>query len=148
MHHAQAVDRSHFGLFYPLQTRWMDNDIYGHVNNVTYYAYFDSAVNRYLIEAGGLDIHQDDVVAYVVNSSCNYFAPIAYPETIEVGIGIEHLGNRSVTYRVGIFKQDEKTSCAVGTFVHVFVSRAQGKAVNMPSQIRTALTQLEAKHEH
>ncbi len=136
------INRADYRLFYPITTRWMDNDIYGHVNNVTYYSYFDSAVNRYLIEAGGLDIHNAPVVGFVVNSSCQYRKPIAYPDKIEAGLRVNKLGNSSVTYGVGIFREGEDDACAFGDFVHVFVNRAENKSVPMPGQIRTALEKL------
>ena len=136
------INRADYRLFYPITTRWMDNDIYGHVNNVTYYSYFDSAVNRYLIEAGGLDIHNAPVVGFVVNSSCQYRKPIAYPDKIEAGLRVNKLGNSSVTYGVGIFREGEDDACAFGDFVHVFVNRAENKSVAMPAPIRTALEKL------
>ena len=92
----KPLSRSDYKKFVPITTRWMDNDIYGHVNNVTYYSYFDSAVNRHLIEEGGLDIHDAPIVGFVVNSHCNYLAPIAYPDAIEVGLRVNKLGNSSV----------------------------------------------------
>src|SRR5690606_2856408 len=127
---------------YPITTRWMDNDIYGHVNNVTYYSYFDFAVNRYLIEQGGLDIHNALVVGYVVNSSCSYRQGISYPDKIEAGLRVNKLGNSSVTYGVGIFREGEEQACACGDFVHVFVNRAEYKSVPIPGPIRTALEKL------
>ncbi|ARU59333.1 MAG: acyl-CoA thioesterase [Pseudomonadales bacterium] len=143
MAESMPANRDAFKVFYPITTRWMDNDIYGHVNNVTYYSYFDSAVNRYLIEEGGLDIQNAPIVGYVVNSSCQYRAPIAYPDQIEVGIRVNKLGNSSVTYGVAIFKMDEIEACAYGDFVHVFVDRAENRAVPIPGRIREALTQLQ-----
>ena len=130
--------RSDYKKFVPITTRWMDNDIYGHVNNVTYYSYFDSAVNRHLIEEGGLDIHDAPIVGFVVNSHCNYLAPIAYPDAIEVGLRV----NSSVTYGVAIFKEGEEQACAFGDFIHVFVERAANKSVPIPEPIRNALSQL------
>ncbi|WP_320821155.1 thioesterase family protein [Thalassolituus sp.] len=138
----KPLKRSDYREFYPIVTRWMDNDIYGHVNNVTYYSYFDSAVNRYLIEHGGLNIHDAPIVGFVVNSHCNYLAPIAYPDAIDVGLRVNKLGNSSVTYGVAIFKQGEDQACAYGDFIHVFVERAANKAVSIPQSIRTALTAL------
>lgn len=134
--------RSNYAVFYPISTRWSDNDIYGHINNVTYYSYFDSAVNRFLIEQGGLDIHSAEVVGFVVNSSCNYFSPLAYPQSIDVGIRVEKLGNSSVTYGVAIFKQDQQQASAAGSFTHVFVHQASSKSVPIPQQIRQALESL------
>ncbi|WP_299594733.1 thioesterase family protein [uncultured Microbulbifer sp.] len=134
--------RTHYRAFYPITTRWHDNDIYGHVNNVTYYSYFDSAVNRYLIEEGGLDIHNSKTVAFVVNSSCDYRAPLAYPQQLEAGIRVEKLGNSSVVYRVGIFAAGEVQASASGRFTHVFVARAENRSVPVPQTIRSALTRI------
>jgi acyl-CoA thioester hydrolase len=137
------TSRSHYKKFYPLCTRWNDNDIYGHVNNVAYYAYFDSAVNHYLIEKGGLDIHGGKTVAFVVNSQCHYLAPIAYPDEIEVAVGVKRLGNSSVTYAVAIFKAGQQDAVAYGDFVHVFVQRANNKSVTIPETIRAALMAIQ-----
>lgn len=142
MSNRQPIERSDYALFYPITTRWMDNDIYGHVNNVTYYSYFDSAVNRYLIEEGGLDIHNAPIVGFVVNSGCNYRKPIAYPDRIEAGLRVNKLGNSSVTYGVGIFREGEDDACAFGDFIHVFVHRAENKSVSIPEPIRAALAKL------
>jgi acyl-CoA thioester hydrolase len=128
--------------FQPISTRWHDNDIYGHVNNVTYYSYFDSAVNAYLIEVGGLDIHDGEVVGFVVSSSCDYFASIAFPERIEIGLRVGKLGNSSVQYELAVFKQDEEQACAAGRFVHVFVERASNRPLPIPERLRTALAAL------
>jgi acyl-CoA thioester hydrolase len=120
----------------------MDNDIYGHVNNVTYYSYFDTVVNRYLIEHGKLNIHNAPIVGYVVNSSCTYLSGIAYPDEIEAGLRVNKLGNSSVTYGVGIFKKGENNVCAYGEFVHVFVNRSENKSVPIPAVVRAALEKL------
>lgn len=143
MSQSQPILRSDYKLFYPITTRWMDNDIYGHVNNVTYYSYFDSAVNRYLIEEGGLNIHDAPIVGYVVNSSCSYRKAIAYPDKIEAGLRVNKLGNSSVTYGVGIFVEGEDEACAFGDFVHVFVNRAENKSVPIPERIRAALERIQ-----
>ena len=135
-------NRTAYAAFDEITTRWADNDLYGHVNNVTYYAWFDSSVNRYLIEQGGLDIHEGQEIAYVVNSSCDYFSPIAYPERVEAGLRVEKLGNSSVVYNIGIFRRGEEEACAVGRFVHVFVNRATDRPVSMPDSIRAALQRL------
>ena len=134
--------RSDYPHFQPISTRWHDNDIYGHVNNVTYYSYFDSAVNAYLIEIGGLDIHNGEVVGFVVSSSCDYFASIAFPERIEVGLRVAKLGNSSVQYELAVFKQGEEQACAAGRFVHVFVERASNRPLPIPRRLREALTAL------
>ncbi len=135
-------NRAGFAAFDPITTRWADNDLYGHVNNVTYYAWFDSSVNRYLIEQGGLDIHNGQQIAYVVSSSCDYFSPIAYPERVEAGLRVEKLGNSSVVYNIGIFREGDNEACALGRFVHVFVDRATDRPVPIPDGIRQALERL------
>lgn len=139
-----AATRADFPHVCPLDTRWADNDLYGHVNNVTYYAYFDSVVNRYLIEAGGLDIHDGPVIGLVVESGCRYHAPVAFPDRLEAGLRVAHLGNRSVTYELGIFRVGETEACAEGRFVHVFVDRHDRRAVPIPDPVRAALARLTA----
>lgn len=129
-------------MFYPITTRWADNDIYGHVNNVTFYSYFDSAANRYLIEEGGLDITAGDIVGYVVNSGCEYHAPIAYPDEIQAGLRVDRMGNSSVQYGIAIFKAGEAQAVAHGHFVHVFVERAADAAVPIPESLRKALQRI------
>ena len=135
----QRADYRHFQ---PITTRWHDNDAYGHVNNVTYYSYFDSAVNTYLIERGGLDIHTGQVVGFVVSSACDYFASIAFPEPIEVGLRVGKLGNSSVQYELAVFKAGETDACAAGRFVHVFVDRASNQPVPIPARLREAMERL------
>jgi acyl-CoA thioester hydrolase len=135
--------RSDYQHFQPVTTRWHDNDIYGHVNNVVYYSYFDSAVNTYLIEVGGLDIHQGEVVAFVVSSSCDYFSAIAFPERIEVALRVAKLGNSSVTYELAIFRSGEQIACAAGRFVHVFVARDSQRPQPIPALLRSALARLQ-----
>lgn len=134
--------RADYRHFQPVTTRWHDNDLYGHVNNVVYYSYFDSAVNSFLIERGGLDIHDGQVVGFVVSSSCDYFASIAFPERIEVGLRVARLGNSSVQYELAIFKAGEDEACAAGRFVHVFVDRQSNRPVAIPDALRLALETL------
>ncbi|PZP22149.1 acyl-CoA thioesterase [Pseudomonas kuykendallii] len=131
--------RTDYRHFQPVTTRWHDNDLYGHVNNVVYYGYFDSAVNTFLIERGGLDIHDGQVVGFVVSSSCDYFASIAFPERIEVGLRVARLGNSSVQYELAVFKESEDEACAAGRFVHVFVDRQSNRPVPIPDTLRAAL---------
>ena len=128
--------------FQPITTRWHDNDLYGHVNNVVYYGFFDSAVNTWLIEHAGLDIHRDPVVAYVAGSACDYFAAVAFPQRIEVGIAVERLGNSSVQYALAVFVEGEREACAAGRFTHVFVDRSSGRPVAMPARLRSAYERL------
>ena len=131
--------RQNYRYFLPISTRWMDNDIYGHINNVTYYSYFDTVANQFLIEHAGLDIQQAEVVGFVVASNCNYLAPIAHPEEIEAGFRVNRIGNSSVEYGIGIFKKGQQKAVAHGTFTHVFVNRAAGKSTAIPQAISTAL---------
>jgi acyl-CoA thioester hydrolase len=134
--------RADYPVFYPITTRWSDNDIYGHINNVVYYSYFDSVANRYLIEEGGLDIDNSAIVGYVVNSGCDYLSPLAYPDQLEGGLRVDRLGNSSVRYGIGIFKVGEDAPAACGHFVHVFVDRAANRPVPIPSQLRAALERI------
>ncbi len=138
----EIPSRADYRIFYPITTRWMDNDIYGHVNNVTYYSYFDTAANRYLIEEGGLDIEDGRIVGYVVNSGCQYHAPITYPEEIEAGVRVDRLGNSSVQYGIAIFRKGEEDAAAHGHFVHVFVDRRANRSVPIPAGLREALERL------
>ncbi|MBA3538112.1 MAG: acyl-CoA thioesterase [Deltaproteobacteria bacterium] len=125
----------------PITTRWMDNDVYGHINNVTYYSYFDTAANRYLIEHG-LDIHASDVIGLVVESQCTYLAPIAFPDELRAGVRVDKLGQRAVTYGIAIFSAREDLAVAQGYFVHVFVDRATRQAVRIPDGLRAALERI------
>lgn len=120
----------------------MDNDVYGHVNNVVYYSYFDTAVNRHLIEAGALDLHAGAVIGLVVETQCRYFAPLAFPQTVEAGLRVARLGRSSVRYEVGLFAEGERLSAAHGHFVHVYVDRATRRPVELPSVLKTVLERL------
>jgi acyl-CoA thioester hydrolase len=128
----------------PLTTRWMDNDIYGHINNVAYYSFFDSAANRFLIERGGLDIATSSIIGLVVESKCAYHAPLAYPQELRAGVRVDKLGNRAVTYGIAIFSTDDDQAAAHGHFVHVFVDRATRTSTAIPAQMRQALESLRA----
>jgi acyl-CoA thioester hydrolase len=131
--------RSEYPQFDEVSTRWVDNDVYGHVNNAHYYAYFDSAINRYLIGAGGLDIHAGPVVGFVVSSRCDYWKPLSYPERVAVGVCTDHLGRSSATYGVAMFVGEEEEARAAGAMIHVFVDRASSRPVPIPPALRTAL---------
>jgi acyl-CoA thioester hydrolase len=122
-----------------LTTRWMDNDVYGHVNNVTYYSYFDTVANEYLIEHGGLDVEHSPVIGLVVESGCRYHAPVAYPQRLRAGLRVDRLGNRAVTYGIAIFTADGDLAVAHGHLVHVFVDRATRTSTAVPDRIREAL---------
>ena len=135
--------RSAFPHLLALPTRWMDNDSYGHVNNVNYYSFFDTAVNRYLIDRGVLDIHKDDIVGFVVETSCSYFSSISFPDTIHVGVRVARLGNSSVRYELALFRNDEALPSAAGHFVHVYVDRRSNKSVPIPEQVRAVLANLQ-----
>ncbi len=142
MSEQEIPSRGEYRHFQPITTRWMDNDLYGHVNNVTYYSYFDTVVNTYLIEHGGLDIHAGSIVGFVVNSSCTYRRGIAFPDRIEAGLKVDKLGNSSVQYGVGIFLEGDDAVCAFGQFVHVFVDRSKNAPAPIPNGIRQALERL------
>ena len=134
--------RSDYPIFYSLESRWADNDIYGHINNVAYYAYFDSVVNRFLIEHGNLNPASDSVVGYVVHSSADYFAPVSYPATLRLGLRVVRMGEKSLTWEVGVFAPDADQTCVTGTFTHAFVNRETGTSASIPASIRAAVEQL------
>lgn len=125
-----------------IPTRWMDNDVYGHVNNVVYYSYFDTAVNLYLIEQGVLDIRSGETIGYVVESSCRYDRPLAFPDLVRAGIRVAHLGRSSVQYELGLFRNDEMESSAEGRFVHVYVDRQSERPTPLSEAFRRALEPL------
>lgn len=134
--------RNEYKHFVPITTRWHDNDLYGHVNNVTYYSYFDSVANNYLICQGGLDIHHGPVIGLVVNSGCTYHAALAFPDELEGGLRVNRLGTSSVEYGIGIFRKGEEQAAAEGHFVHVFVDRESRRPTAMPEGLRAALAKL------
>ena len=125
-----------------VSTRWTDNDVYGHVNNAIYYQFFDSVINSHLIDAGGLDIHRGEVVAFIVRSECDFFAPVAFPADLEIGLAVAKLGISSVTYRLGLFTPGGTTASALGRMVHVFVARATHRPAPIPPALRAALEPL------
>ena len=129
----------------PITTRWMDNDQYGHVNNVVYYAWFDTVVNRWLIERGALDTERGDVIGLVVETHCNYFAPLSFPTTVHAGLRVARLGGSSVRYEIGLFGDDADRAAAQGHFVHVYVDRATRRPVPLPAAVRAALEPLRAR---
>jgi acyl-CoA thioester hydrolase len=131
--------RERYRRYTRLTTRWMDNDVYGHLNNVVYYSLFDTAVNGWLIEAGALDIQRSDVIGLVVETQCNYFAPIGFPTAIDAGLHVERIGQSSVRYAIGLFAEGEAQSAAAGHFVHVYVDRATRRPVVLPVALRQAL---------
>jgi acyl-CoA thioester hydrolase len=126
-----------------LTTRWMDNDPYGHMNNVVYYSLFDTLVNAWLIEHGALDVEKGEVVGFVVETGCHYFAPLAYPEPVTAAIRVAHLGRSSVRYELALFGKSSPTAAAQGHFVHVYVDRDGRRPVReLPSKLRLALEPL------
>jgi acyl-CoA thioester hydrolase len=135
----RAEPRSAWPHFIAIPTRWMDNDVYGHVNNVVYYSYFDTAVNQFLIARGVLDIHHGDVVGFVVDSGCAYFSSISFPDTIHAGIRVDKLGNSSVRYQIALYRNDDPLPCAAGHFVHVYVERSSNRSVPIPANVRLEL---------
>lgn len=138
----ERLGRDAFGIFRVIPTRWADNDVYGHVNNVVYYSWFDTAVNGWLVERGFLDIAGSAVVGLVVETTCSYFESVAFPEVVEAGIVVERLGNSSVTYRIGIFREGGEHAAAQGRFTHVYVDRATQRPVPIPAELRAALQAL------
>jgi acyl-CoA thioester hydrolase len=142
MRDAIPPTRAHYRHFLRIPTRWMDNDRYGHVNNVVYYSYFDTAVNEHLIREGGLDIDLDPVVAYVVETACRFHRPVAFPDTVEAGLAVRRLGRSSVAYDVAIFAGAVDAPAASGRFVHVWVDRVAGRPAPIPDRIRRALLPL------
>ena len=138
----QPQPRSAYPVFRPITTRWMDNDVYGHVNNVVYYSWFDTAVNAYLIEQGALDIDAGQVIGLVIETQCNYFAPLAFPQTVHAGIRVAHMGTSSVRYEVGLFAEGSETAAACGHFVHVYVDRESRRPAPLPDVLKTTLETL------
>ncbi|MCE4225748.1 acyl-CoA thioesterase [Methylobacterium sp. C25] len=138
---AQAT-RADFAHFRPIATRWGDNDVYGHVNNVVYYSFFDTVVAGYHVETGLLDFETGPVIGLVVETGCRYFAPIAFPDRVEAGLRVAHLGRSSVRYEIGIFRGDETEASAQGHFVHVYVDRESRRPVPLPDNWREGLTKL------
>lgn len=134
-------NRDQFKFFLPIQTRWADNDIYGHVNNVTYYSYFDTAANSLLIQKTNFDIHQSEIIGLVVDSACSFLQELSFPEIVEVGVAIGKIGNSSLRYELAIFKQGQATAAAQGHFVHVFVDRENRKSTTIPNEMRKILEQ-------
>jgi acyl-CoA thioester hydrolase len=142
---AEARQRSDYQHFHPITTRWMDNDAYGHVNNVVYYSWFDTVVNQFLIANGALDIEHSPVIGLVIETQCNYFASVAFPDVVTAGLRVTKLGNSSVRYEVAIFRGDEDRASAQGHFVHVYVDRLTRKPSAIPDRMRTLLQTIEIR---
>lgn len=125
-----------------ITTRWMDNDAYGHVNNVVYFSYFDTVVNTYLIRQGVLDVEKGAVIGLVVDLACQYFSSLTYPETVRAGLRVAHIGRSSVRYEIALFGEGSDTAAAQGHFVHVYVDRATRRPVELPAALRAVLEPL------
>jgi acyl-CoA thioester hydrolase len=139
----QPATRDAYRHFITITTRWMDNDVYRHVNNVVYYSFFDTAVNEYMMRQGVLDLDGSPVVCLVVDTGCQFFSPIAFPDAVHCGLRVAHLGNSSVRYEIGIFRNDELLAVAQGHFVHVAVDRQTHRPLAMPADLRNALEALK-----
>lgn len=138
----RAQPRDHYPHFSEITTRWMDNDAYGHVNNVVYYSFFDTVVNRWLIDQGALDIHHGEVIGLVIETHCNYFEPLEFPQIVDAGLRVAHVGSSSVRYEVGLFARGQALSAAAGHFVHVYVDRATRRPASLPAALKAALQPL------
>ena len=134
--------RGDFKVLMPIATRWMDNDHYGHVNNVAYYSFFDTAVNGYLMTATGTDIRDLPAIGIVAESSCRFFSSVSFPDTVHAGLGLERVGARSVVYTIALFRNQDDEACALGRFVHVYVDRETRRPVEIPPEIRTVVERL------
>lgn len=134
--------RAEFRHWLNIPTRWMDNDVYGHVNNVTYYSYFDTVVNEHLISAAGLDVHGDEVFGVVVETGCRFVDSLSFPEVVDAGLRVAHLGSASVRYEIGLFRAGAEQAAAFGHFVHVYVDRSSRRPRPVPAAIRSALERL------
>jgi acyl-CoA thioester hydrolase len=132
-----------FAHFRAITTRWMDNDVYGHINNVQYYSFFDTVVNGYLVEKGALDPGHGDVVGLVVETHCNYFAPLSFPQAIEAGLRVAHVGTSSVRYEIGLFAEGAQNAAAQGHFVHVYVDRMTRRPTALPQVLKDVLATLK-----
>ena len=138
------ASRGAYPAFLAIATRWMDNDIYGHVNNVTYYSYFDTVVNEHLVRAGGLDMRAGPAIGIVVETACRFHKALSFPETIDAGLRVAHIGRSSVRYEIGLFRRGDDAAAATGRFVHVWVDRGHRRPVPVPQSIRAALEALRA----
>jgi acyl-CoA thioester hydrolase len=135
--------RASYAHFQAIPTRWIDNDVYGHVNNVVYYTYFDTVVNQYLIERGVLDIESSTVIGLVVETACEYFEAVMFPDLVHAGLRVARIGNSSVRYEIGLFRNDDTEACAQGHFIHVYVDRQSRRPVRLPVPLRAALEKIQ-----
>ena len=144
MSRPQPATRAQYRQFQAIPTRWIDNDVYQHVNNVVYYSFFDTAVNQYLIEQGVLDIETSNIIGLVVETKCNYFSPVTFPDVVHAGLCVEKLGTSSVRYGIGLFRNDDDLAAAQGHFIHVYVDRSSRKPAAVPTDMRAALERIVA----
>ncbi len=142
MNRPAPENRNAYRHFQSIPTRWMDNDVYGHVNNVVYYSYFDTVVNQYLIEQRALNIETSKVIGLVVETQCQYFASITFPDVVHAGLRVAKLGKSSVRYEIGLFRNDERAASAQGYFIHVYVDRATRRATALPADLRAVLERI------
>ena len=140
----ERTKRGDYRRFQAISTRWMDNDVYGHVNNVVYYSWFDTAVNRLLVVNGLIDINAGKTIGLVVETGCRYFSPTAFPDEIEAGVRVAHVGTSSVRYEIGLFRNNEQEAAAVGYFVHVYVDAVTRKSVALTAEQKAAVADLLA----
>ena len=145
MSRQKPESRDRYRHFIAISTRWMDNDVYRHVNNVHYYSFFDTAVNEYMMSEGVLDLEDCPVICLVVETGCRYFSPISFPDTVHCGLRVAHLGTSSVRFEIGIFRNDEQSAAAQGYFVHVACDRDTHRPVPMPAGMRAALEKLRMR---
>jgi acyl-CoA thioester hydrolase len=138
----EPAPRSDYRVFRSIGTRWMDNDVYGHVNNVVYYSWFDTVVNAHLIEQGALDIEHGATIGLVVETQCNYFSALGFPQTVDAGLRVSQMGRSSVRYEVGLFAQDQALTAAKGHFIHVYVDRATRRPTALPEKLKAVLEAL------
>ena len=140
---ARQPGRAEFTVLRPIPTRWLDNDHYGHVNNVAYYSFFDTAVNGFLIEASGIDVRELPAIGIVAESGCQFLSPLSFPDIVHAGLSVERLGTSSIVYRIALFRNDEADPCAIGRFVHVYVDRHSRRPVPIPDAVRAVVERLK-----
>lgn len=141
----EANKRADYKYFHQITTRWMDNDVYGHVNNVVYYSWFDTVVNQFLIDNGALDIKHSSIIGLVIETQCNYFAPVAFPERVTAGMRVARIGKSSVRYEIGIFRNNEEQASAQGHFIHVYVDRESRRPSTIPDEVRSFLQSVQVQ---
>ncbi|MDN2579658.1 thioesterase family protein [Aquibium sp. ELW1220] len=139
-----AGTRADYRAFRTIPTRWMDNDVYGHMNNVVHYSLFDTAVNGWLVEQGVLDFHGGDQIGLVVETGCRYFSEMAFPDVVAAGLRVARIGSSSVRYEVGLFRNEEETAAAEGFFIHVYVNRESRRPQPLNEKLRSALEGISA----